>query len=113
MLAQRLATASRRRRHEAVWLYQEILIHEAKVSRVRLDYDGCLDLLRKSLRFKDNPTKTGEALLELGICHEDMQDYVSAGDAYRRIIDLDLAAAGRIYDSAMQRLETLEKARLK
>ena len=101
------------RRHEAVWLYQELLIHQAKVARVRLDYDGCLELLRKALRFEDNPTKTGEALLELGICFEDMQDYFSAGDAYRRIIDLDPAGTGRIYDSAMQRLETLEKARLK
>jgi tetratricopeptide (TPR) repeat protein len=101
------------RRHEAIWLYQEILIHEAKAYRIRLDYDGCIELLRKALRFKDNPTKTGEALLELGVCYEDMQDYIAAGDAYRRVVDLNPSGTGRIYDSALQRLETLEKARLK
>ena len=101
-----------RRRHEAVWLYQEILIHEARAASARMDYEGAIDMLRKVLRYDINPPKTAEALLELGACYENLQDYDAAADCYRRIVEGNAAGTGRIYDAAIARLQTLEKARL-
>jgi tetratricopeptide (TPR) repeat protein len=100
------------RRHEAIWLYQEILIHEARAASARMDYEGAIEMLRKVLRYDINPPKTAEALLELGACYENLQDYDAAADCYRRIVEGNAAGTGRIYDAAIARLETLEKARL-
>ncbi len=100
-----------RQRHEALWLYQELLIHEGQAAAQRMNYEGAVELLRKALRYDDNPPKTAEALLALGGCYENLQDYGAAASCYRRIVEGD--GGGRIYDAAIARLETLEKARLK
>lgn len=101
------------RRHEAIWLYQEILIHEAKAANARMDYEGAVEYLRKALRHRDNPPMTAEALLELGSSYESLQDYDAAAACYRRVIEESSTDTGRIYDAAVARLSKLEKARLK
>ena len=102
-----------RRRHEAVWLYQEILIHEARAANARMDYEGAVQYLRKALRHGENPPMTAEALLELGGSYESLQDYDAAAACYRRVIEESSTDTGRIYDTAVERLSKLEKARLK
>jgi tetratricopeptide (TPR) repeat protein len=102
-----------RQRHEAIWLYQELLIREAQSAQSSLDYEGAVTLLRKALEYEDNPPKTAEALLELGHCFEQLQDYRAAASCYQKIINANVGGVGRIYDSALARLEKLEKARLR
>ncbi len=102
-----------RRRHEAIWLYQEILIYEAQAANARMDYEGAVEYLRKALRHRDNPPMTAEALLELGASYESLQDYNAAAACYRRVIEESSTDTGRVYDSAVERLSKLEKARLK
>jgi len=102
-----------REKHEAVWLYQELLIREAQAAKARMDYEGAVALLRKALRYDENPPKTAEALLELGQCYEQLQDYDAAAACYQRIVSANQAASGRVYDSALSRLEKLDKARLR
>jgi tetratricopeptide (TPR) repeat protein len=101
------------RRHEAIWLYQEILIHEAKAANARMDYEGAVEYLRKALRHRENPPMTAEGLLVLGSSYENLQDYDAAAACYRRVIEESSTDTGRIYDSAVERLSKLEKARLK
>lgn len=99
--------------HEAVWLYQELLIREARNSAARMDYERAIAQLRKALRYNATPPKTAEALLELGQCYEHLQDYSAAASCYQRIVESNTAGSGRIYDSAVARLDKLEKARLR
>ncbi len=102
-----------RKRHEAIWLYQEILIQEARAANGRMDYEGAVEYLRKALRHRENPPMTAEALLELGSSYESLQDYDAAASCYRRVIEESSTHTGRIYDAAVERLSKLEKARLK
>lgn len=102
-----------RQRHEAIWLYQELLIGEARAANSRMDYERALSYLRKVLQFKENPPLTAEALLELGAAYESLRNYEQAVRCYRRVIDESNTQTGRIYDSAIERLATLEKARLR
>ncbi len=102
-----------RQRHEAIWLYQELLIGEARAANSRMDYDGALGYLRKVLRFRENPPLTAEALLELGAAYENLRNYEEALACYRRVINESSTQTGRVYDSAIERLATLEKARLR
>ncbi len=102
-----------RQRHEAIWLYQEVLIHEARAANARMDYEGAVEYLRKALRYSDNPPMTAEALLELGASFESLQDYDAAAGCYRRVIEESSTDTGRVYDTAVERLTKLEKARLK
>jgi tetratricopeptide (TPR) repeat protein len=100
-------------RHEAIWLYQEILIHEAQDLKARMDIESAIVLLNRVLNYRDNPPKSAEALLELGDCYERIQDYASAIGCYRRIVKEYADGAGRLYGDAVTRLEKLEKARLR
>ena len=102
-----------RKRHEAIWLYQELLIQEARAANGRMDYEGAVEYLRKALRHRENPPMTAEALLELGSSYESLQDYETAASCYRRVIEESSTHTGRIYDAAVDRLSKLEKARLK
>jgi tetratricopeptide (TPR) repeat protein len=77
-----------------------------------MDYEGAIAMLRKAMRYDDNPPKTAEALLELGLCYENLKDFERAAASYRRILALSGAGSGRTYDAAVERLTTLEKARL-
>ncbi|MCB9515028.1 MAG: tetratricopeptide repeat protein [Candidatus Krumholzibacteriia bacterium] len=102
-----------RDRHEAIWLYQEILIDQARAANGRMDYDAAVEYLRRALRFDENPPMTAEALLELGGSYENLQDYDAAASCYRRVIDTSNTQTGRIYDTAIERLARMEKARLR
>lgn len=102
-----------RQRHEAIWLYQELLIAEARAANSRMDYEGALSYLRRVLRYRENPPLTAEALLELGAAYESLRDYEQAVACYRRVIDESSTQTGRVYDAAIERLATLEKARLR
>jgi len=102
-----------RQRQEAIWLYQELLIGQARAANSRMDYERALSYLRKVLQYKENPPLTAEALLELGTAYENLRDYEEAVACYRRVIDESSTQTGRIYDSAIERLATLEKARLR
>lgn len=110
----RFLTAGRRhpRRHEAVWLCQEILIREGQRLRQAGDSKGALELFADALRYRSNPPLIHQALLSKGSCHEDQQDYGQAAACYRRIVDESAGASGRVYDMAISRLAKLEKARL-
>lgn len=102
-----------RQRHEAIWLYQELLIDEARAANARMDYEGAVEYLRKVLRHKDNPPMTAEALLTLGTSYENLQDYDAAAVCYRRVIEESPTYMGRSYDAAVERLSRLEKAKLR
>ncbi|MCP4549042.1 MAG: tetratricopeptide repeat protein [bacterium] len=102
-----------RQRFEAILIYQEILIKQAEYSNARMDYENAVRLLRKSLRYKENPPKTSEALLVLGDCYERMQDYNAAADCYRKIINANVGGVGRYYDTAIEKLGRLDKAKLR
>lgn len=102
-----------RLRHEAVWLYQELLISEARSANGRMDYERAVGYLRKALSFGENPPLRAEALLELGAAYESLREYQEAVACYRKVIDESNTQTGRVYDAAIERLATLEKARLR
>lgn len=101
------------RRPEAIYLYQEMLIHEAAAANGRMDYEGAVGYLRKALRYRDNPPMTARALLELGDSYENLGDFDAAASCYRRVIEESTTHTGRSYDSAVERLSRLEKAKLR
>lgn len=102
-----------RQRHEAIWLYQELLISEARAANGRMDYERAVGYLRKALSYGENPPLRAEALLELGAAYESLREYEEAVTCYRKVIDESNTQTGRVYDAAIERLATLEKARLR
>ncbi|MBM4116275.1 tetratricopeptide repeat protein [bacterium] len=102
-----------RLRHEAVWLYQELLIEQARAANGRMDYERAVAYLRRALGFGENPPLRAEALLELGASYESLREYQEAVACYRKVIDESNTQTGRVYDRAIERLATLEKARLR
>jgi len=100
-------------RNEAIFLYQEVLLRLAKADGEMLDFEGALDKLGELLRYRANPGKIEEALLEKGRCLEELGRYREAADTYRKLIDSSDSGRGRAFEAALGRLQTLEKARLK
>jgi len=100
-------------RAEAIFLYQDNLIRLARAEREALDPRAALARLDKVLRYRANPAKRDEAQLEKGLCLEDLGDYRSARRAYQRLVEQHGSGTGRSFETALQRLEKLEKAGLR
>lgn len=100
-------------RSEAIFLYQDNMIRLSRMDREMLDLTGALARLEKVLRYRANPVKIEEALLEKGLCLEELGDYRAAGRTYRRLVDNSRSGTGRSFETALMRLEKLEKAGLR
>jgi len=101
------------RRLEAIYLYQDVMLRLARADRELLDFGKALEKLDGVLRYRANPGMIEAALLEKGRCLEELGRYREAAESYRRLIDENSSGTGRAVEAAMERLETLEKARLK
>jgi tetratricopeptide (TPR) repeat protein len=101
------------RRQEAIFLFQDVLIRLGRADRESLDFEAALEKLNRALRYRINPGKIEEARLEKGRCLEDLGRYREAAEVYRRLVDENSSGSGRIFEAALERLERIEKARLK
>jgi tetratricopeptide (TPR) repeat protein len=101
------------RRLEAIFLYQDVLIRLARADRELLDFESALGNLEKVLRYRINPGMIEDARLEKGLCLEDLGRYREAAEVYRIIVDKNSSGSGRSLEAALERLERIEKARLK
>lgn len=101
------------RRQEAIFLYQDVLVRLARADRELLDFEKALEKLDRALRYKINPGLIEEARLEKGLCLEDLGRYREAAGVYRKIVDTNSSGTGRSFEAALERLERIEKARLK
>jgi len=101
------------RRMEAIFLYQDVLIRLARADRELLDFENALSKLQKALRYRINPGMIEDARLEKGLCLEDLGRYREAAEVYRKIVEKNSSGGGRSLEAALERLERIEKARLK
>jgi len=101
------------KRQEAIFLYQDVLIRLARADRELLDFDSALKKLDQALRFRSNPGKIEEARLEKGLCLESLGRYPEAAQVYRRLVKANISGTGRSLETALDRLDKIEKARLK
>ncbi len=101
------------KRMEAIFLYQDVLIRLARADRELLDFESALDKLEKVLRYRINPGMIEDARLEKGLCLEDLGRYREAAEVYRKIVEKNSSGSGRSMEAALERLERIEKARLK
>ncbi|MDP6669584.1 MAG: tetratricopeptide repeat protein [Candidatus Krumholzibacteria bacterium] len=100
------------RRHEAIFLYQDLMIRLARRDMDLMDFSSAIRSLDRVLRYSSNPTKREEALLEMGICYEKLGKYGKAVKKYRRIVEENNSGSGRFFEASLERLERLEKADL-
>lgn len=101
----RLATQAR-------WRLVNLLYEEGEKQFVLGNYEEAVEVINELLRRTRNPGLSQKSRFLLGESYERMGEYENAYRQYRRIIDTDRGASGRIVDRAKQKIAALREAGL-
>jgi len=101
----RLATQSR-------WRLVNLLYEEGEKQFVLGNYEETIEVINKLLVRTRNPGLSQKSRFLLGESYERLGEMEKAYQQYRRIIDTDRGASGRIVDRAKQKIAALREAGL-
>lgn len=97
---------------QAEWRLVNILYEHAKSEFTRGNYVTVVEEIDDLLRRTDNNSLVQRARFLLGEAYERMEDYTSAYEQYRTIIDKDRGASGRIVERAREKINALRDSGL-
>jgi len=101
----RLATQAR-------WRLVNLMYEEGEKQYVLGNYEEAVEVINELLRRTRNPGLSQKSRFLLGESYERMGEYENAYRQYRKIIDSDRGASGRIVERARQKISALREAGL-
>jgi tetratricopeptide (TPR) repeat protein len=96
----------------AHWKLVNLLYEHAKAEFARGNYEIVVEEINTLLKRATNVSLVQRARFMLGEAYERLEDYASAYDQYRTIIDQDRGASGRIVERARQKIDALRDSGL-
>jgi tetratricopeptide (TPR) repeat protein len=97
---------------EAQWKLVNLLYEHAASEFFRGNYDVVVEEIRTLLERTTNVSLLQRARFLLGEAYERLEDYPSAYEQYKAIIDQDRGASGRIVERARQKINALRDSGL-
>jgi tetratricopeptide (TPR) repeat protein len=97
---------------QARWRLVNLLYEEGEKQFVLGNYEEVVEVIDELLRRTRNPGLSQKSRFLLGETYERMGEYENAYLQYRRIIDTDRGASGRIVERARQKISALREAGL-
>lgn len=97
---------------QARWRLVNLLYEEGEKQFVMGNYQEAITVINELLEWTDNPGMSQKSRFLLGESYERMGDYEQAYQQYKRIIDTDRGASGRIVERARQKIAALREAGL-
>ena len=97
---------------EAKWKLVNLLYEHARSEFSRGNFESVIEEIGSLLEQTTNTSLVQRARFLLGEAYERMEDYRSAYDQYRAIIDEDQGASGRIVERAREKINTFHDSGL-
>jgi TolA-binding protein len=97
---------------QARWRLVNLLYEEGEKQFVMGNYQEAVAVINELLKRTDNPGMSQKSRFLMGESYERMGDFEQAYRQYKRIIDTDRGASGRIVERARQKIAALREAGL-